>query len=140
MARSEKGQEKASDKGEKGQDKSGKGEGKYHRDPLGGVFFGLVLLTVGFVYIARSRLPQPELWWAWVLLGIGIISLLEAGVRYSRPEWRRPVFGKLMLGVILIILGGSIVYSLEISWAVILIAIGAIMLMYYLGRAIMHNP
>ncbi|MBU7015726.1 MAG: hypothetical protein HXS52_03690 [Theionarchaea archaeon] len=136
MARSDKGSEKE----EKDQEKSEKGEGKFQKDPLGGVFFGLILLTVGVVYILRSQLPHPELWWAWVLLGIGIVSLLDAGVRYSRPEWRRPVFGKVMLGVILITIGGSIVYDLEFSWALFLIAIGAVMLIYYLGKATRKTP
>ncbi|MBU7023963.1 MAG: hypothetical protein HXS40_07320 [Theionarchaea archaeon] len=140
MPRSESHREKASEKEEKGQDKSEKGEGKYHRDPLGGVFVGLVLLTIGGVYLLRAQLPDPELWWAWVILGIGIVSLLDAGVRYTRPEWRRPVFGKIMLGIILVILGGSLVYSVEISWAVILIGIGAIMLVYYLVRATTQTP
>jgi hypothetical protein len=140
MPRNERHGEKASEKDEKSQDKSEKGEGKYHRDPLGGVFVGLVLLTIGGIYLARAQLPNPELWWAWVILGIGIVFLLEAGVRYSRPEWRRPVFGRIMLGIILIILGGSLVYGVEISWAVILIGIGAIMLVYYLVKATTQTP
>jgi hypothetical protein len=148
MAYGEKSQEKASDRREKGQGKFGRGEERHHRDPQRGtffelmlltisastddeeavpeVFFGLMLLTIGGVYIVRAQLPDPGLWWAWVLVGIGIISLLDACICYSRPEWWKSVFGRLVLGVILVILGGSAIYSLEISLALILVGVGAL--------------
>lgn len=130
MAYGEKSQEKDIEREEKGQDNPGGREERHHRDPPRGVFIGLVLLTVGGIYIVRAHLPNPVLWWAWVLAGIGIISLLDACVCHSRPEWRKSVFSRLVLGVILVILGGSAIYSLEISLAFILI--GASTLTVYL--------
>ena len=133
MAQNEKADEK-SEKGEEKSEKSEKGEGKWQKDPLSGVFFGLILITAGAIYIGKEYLPDPDLWWAWIIVGIGMISFLDAVVRYTKPEWKRPIFGKILLGIVLIVIGTGAIYQAEISWPLLVIAIGAAMLVYYISR------
>jgi uncharacterized membrane protein HdeD (DUF308 family) len=129
----DKSDEKSGKSDEKEEEKHGK-SGKWSKDPLGGVFFGLVLITAGVLYIGKDYLPDPDLWWAWILVGIGIVSLLDAAVHAARPEWKRPIFGKVILGVVLIVFGAGFIFDVEMSWAVILIVIGVILLLDQLRK------
>lgn len=139
MPKNEKGtekDEKSKEKGEKGE----KGEGKWRRDPMSGVIFGLILIIFGAIFLGRKFLPNPDLWFGWVLASAGVILLLDVVVRSLRPEWKRPVFGKLVIAVILIILGAGTILEIEESWPLIPIAIGVVMLIYYLTKVTKHTP
>lgn len=129
MAKDEKSQEK----GEKDQEKSDKG-GKWEKDPLSGVFAGMILILFGAVYLGRSYMPDPDLWWAWFMAGIGVVFILNALLHSLRPEWKRPVFGSVIAGIALIILGMAFVYGVEEWWPFMLVGIGVVMLIYFLRR------
>jgi hypothetical protein len=134
MVHNEKGE-----KSEKGDEKSEKGEDKWQKDPLSGVFVGLILITIGITYIGKSYLPDPDFWWAWSLVGIGMVSILDAAVRSTRPEWKRPVLGKIVLGIILIAVGVGFIYEIEEVWPYVLIAVGFVILIYYIGKSTRSN-
>lgn len=107
---------------------------KWREDPLGGVFFGLFLIVVAGIYLFRDRLPGEE-WLPWIVVGAGCVFLLEALVRSIKAEYRRPSFGRAVLGVILVVVGAGIVYGFEEYWPVIIIAIGALLLIYYIRQS-----
>ncbi len=108
---------------------------KWREDPLGGVFFGLFLIVVAGVYLFRNSLPMGP-WWAWAIAGIGCILLLEAAVRTAKPAYRRPSFGRVVFGVILIVVGGGIAYGFEDLWPLIIIAVGVLLLIYYIRQSV----
>lgn len=108
---------------------------KWRGDPLGGVFFGLFLIVVAGVYLFRDSLPTGP-WWAWAIAGVGCILLLEAAVRTAKPEYKRPSFGRVVFGVILIVVGGGIAYGFEDLWPLIIIAVGVLLLIYYLRQSV----
>lgn len=110
-------------------------EEKWRGDPLGGVFFGLFLIVVACIYLFREYLPA-EPWWAWIIIAIGCIMLLEAVIRSVKTEYKRPTLGKVAGGAILIIIGAGITYGFEEFWPAIIIAIGVIMLLYYLRQSV----
>jgi hypothetical protein len=113
-------------------------EEKWHKDPLGGVFFGLFLIVVASIYLFRDQLGQQlgEPWWAWIIVGIGCIFLLEALIRSTKAEYRRPSFGRAVAGIIFIAIGAGIAYGFEEFWPVIIIAIGVLMLLYYIRQSV----
>lgn len=110
-------------------------EEKWREDPLGGVFFGLILIVVAGVYLMRAQLPK-EPWWAWAIAGIGCVFLVEVIVRSFKPEYKRPSFGRAVWGVIFIAVGMSLAYGFEDYWPIIIIAIGVVLLLYYIRQSV----
>lgn len=127
--------EKGSEKDEKSKEKSEKGDGKWRRDPLAGIFFGMFLIAIGGIYMVRQYLPDPDMWWAWVLLAIGALFFIDALFHSMKPEWKRPILGKIFAGVIFVVIGIGSLMGIEEWWPLILIALGVVMLIYYMSRA-----
>lgn len=107
--------------------------GKWRKDPLSGAFFGLFLIVVGTCYVGRAYLPGP--WWGWAITGAGAVSILDAAVHSVKPEWKRPVLGKVVIGVILIAIGLGFVYEIATLWPYLLLCLGAVMLIYYIRKS-----
>jgi hypothetical protein len=108
---------------------------KWHKDPLGGVVFGLILIVVAGIYLFRGYLPS-EPWWGWAAIGVGCVFLLEALARSVRPEYRRPTLGRAVWAVILIALGVGFIYGFEDFWPIVIIAVGIVILLYYIRQSI----
>jgi len=118
-------------RGEKDEKQHEKDE-KNTRDPLSGLFWGLILVMVGVIYFSRNAGLLPEAtWWAYIVLGLGIVFLLEAVVRWAMPEHRYGAWGRVIPGVILLLVGLWFIYGAAIGtwWPIILIAIGAILVL-----------
>lgn len=111
-------------------------EEKWARDPLGAVFWGLILILAGiFLFAATQGWILWENWWAWLLLGVGVLVIVEGLVRWAMPAYRRPLGGRLFWGAIMIAVGLGGVLGLENWWPLILIAIGVVILVQALvGR------
>ena len=117
---------------EKEQEKGG--DEKWRRDPLSAIVWAAILIWAGIVLLA-SNLGALDNWartlgladlevWSAIFAGAGIIVLLEAAVRLAVPEYRRPVLGTIILGLVLIGIGLGDIIGWAVLWAVILIVIG----------------
>ena len=126
--------EKHDEKDEKNEKDKEKGEGKWRNDPLGGVFAGVILIVVACSYLFRSYFPQGE-WFMWALAGIGAVLILDALAHSLKPEWKRPIFGKVIGGVVLIAIGMGMIYEFVDFWAIFLLGLGVIMLIYYVMKS-----
>ena len=118
---------------EDGRHRDEKGE-KFHRDPLSGVFFGLIIILVGVLWLLNTQ-DHITGWWPWFLVGLGSIFILERLIRYITPAYRRPMFSRILIGVILICIGASFIFGLEAWWPLIVIVIGAAITIYWINRA-----
>jgi len=110
---------------------------KHTRDPLSGIFWGLILIMIGAIYFAHNQGYLPEAnWWAYVVLGLGIVFLLEAFVRGVMPEYRGGAWGRVVPGLILTLVGLYLIYGLAIGtwWPIILIAVGLVIILGALVR------
>lgn len=117
-------QEKSRDE----KDEKSQGE-KWQRDPLGRVIFGLIVIAVGVTLFLATQGKVPwEDWWAYFLIALGGIFFLEVLIRSIMPAHRRPLFGKLIAGVVLIAVGASNVYGLVSWWPLIIIGVGVVIL------------
>ncbi len=115
------------------EEKGGAGGGmeeKWVRDPLGTAMGALIIIWLG-VTMLLANLDLAFIgwgdWWAWFLLGIGGIFILEAIVRLVVPDYRRPVGGKIIAGVVLLIIGASgtfLPFGFDQLWPLIPIAVG----------------
>lgn len=123
--------EEKQEKDEKGRDeKEEKGtEEKWRRDPLSRVIFGLIVIAVGVLFLLASQDKILwEDWWAYFLLVLGGIFIFEVLLRSVMPAYRRPVFGKLIAGLVLIAIGASNIYGLVSWWPLIIIGVGVFIL------------
>lgn len=106
-------------------------EEKWTRDPLGSAIGALILIWLGVTLFLANlgtlAWIQWENFWAWFILGIGAIFILEVLIRLTVPEYRRPIGGRLIAGVILLAIGASFTFlpfDIGKLWPLIPIAIG----------------
>ena len=127
-----------------------KGEEKWRRDPLGSVIWAGILIWAGLVLLAenlgwlagirRGLAGLPSFneanlgTWSFILIGAGILFLIEALIRLTVPAYRRPVTGTVIFGGLLIAggFGGAINWTL--LGPIVLITIGVILLLQSLLR------
>lgn len=135
--------EKQDEKMEKQDEKDEKGrEEKWRRDPLGAIIWALILIWAGLVFLADNLgwLAQFEFQnvWGLIFVGAGLIVWLEVLIRLVRPEYRRPVVGTFIFGIILIGIGVGIMFPTTpqlwgIIVAIAIIAAGVSLLLRGLG-------
>ena len=117
-------------------------EKKWRRDPLGGITWAVILIWTGLVLLANNLgmlraltfpfyriLPEKYLWlnprvWSVILIGAGVIVLIEVALRLLVPAFHRHVGGNLVLAAILAGAGLGNIYGWNLVWPVVLIAIG----------------
>ena len=120
-------------------------EEKWARDPLGTAVGAVVLIWLGLVMLAANTgitgLVEWSNMWAWFLMGLGAIFLLEALIRLVIPEFRRPVVGRIIGGIVLILVGAGgaslpFLQQFDISkwWPLIPILAGVLILLGGLFR------
>ena len=120
---------------EKGRDEKGrhvererrhdeKGE-KYRKDPLSAIFLGLIIIWAAVLWFLRAEeiIVSGE-WWQWFIVGLGAIFIIDRLIRYVSPAHRKPMFGKILLGVILIGVGVSLIHGVETWWPLIVGVVG----------------
>ncbi len=116
-------------------------EEKWRRDPLGSIVWAAILIWAGLVFLADNlgmlrglqNIAFPGTGvilqsgaWSLVLLGAGLILVIEIFIRLTVPTYRAPVGGTIILAAILISLGLGNLISWNLFWPLILIALGVI--------------
>jgi hypothetical protein len=81
----------------------------------------LVLLASNLGLLVRFESLDA---WGLIFIGAGLIVLLEVVVRLLVPDYRRPVTGTLVLGIILLAVGLGNLVGWELIWPLVLIIIG----------------
>lgn len=118
-------------------------------DTLSPVIFGLILIWAGVVFFAQNlqifddfragggllaRLLERGSAWELIALGAGLLLFAEVLLRLVVPSLRRPIFGTLILGLLLFGWGTSNLFAWDIFWPVALVVIGVVVLI----RAFIH--
>jgi fatty acid desaturase len=101
---------------------------KWVRDPVRGISMGVILIWGGIVaYLSVGNIITVSWWqgWAVFLAGTGAILLIKAAVRLM-PEYRRPIGGTIIIGVILLGVGIGDIVGWTYTWPIILIVIGVL--------------
>lgn len=126
-------QEKQEEKEEKSWDE------KWRRDPLSAAIWAGILVWAGLVFLADNlgllaRIERLDAW-GLIFIGAGLLVLLEVVVRSLVPDYRRPVTGTLIFGIILLGIGLGDLIGWGMIWAVVLIIVGlSILVRGFLGR------
>jgi hypothetical protein len=90
-----------------------------------------VLLADNLKLLARFERLEP---WAIILIGAGLILLLEVAVRLLVPAYRRAVTGTLILGLVLIGAGLGDLLTWNVIGPLILIVLGVFILLRVMIR------
>jgi hypothetical protein len=112
---------------------------KWRRDPLSAAIWAGILVWAGLVFLADNlgllaRIERLDAW-GLIFIGAGLLVLLEVVVRSLIPDYRRPVTGTLIFGIILLGIGLGDVIGWGAIWPVVLIIIGlSILVRGFLGR------
>ena len=123
---------------------------KWRRDPLSAVVWAAIFIWAGLVllasnlgyldqFIKRTSIPGLDLpkavdAWPLILVGAGVIILIEVVIRLLVPAFRKPVLGSIIFAIILIGIGLGDLISWNIIWPAILIILGISILLRGLGR------
>jgi len=133
---------------EKQEEKQREKDEKSQSDPLSTIVWGAIFIWAGLVlladnlgwlsglgWVAAPGIPFPFTVHAWGLIftGAGAIVLLEAVVRLVMPEYRRHVAGSIILGFVFIGIGLGNLVSWNVIGALVLIAVGIVILLRALG-------
>mgnify|MGYP001026686141 FL=1 len=112
-----------------------KGE-KYRRDPFSAIFVGLIITWAGALWFLRAQeIIVSGAWWQWFIVGLGGIFILDRLIRYTSPVHRRPMLGRILVGLILICIGVSLIYGVETWWPLIVVIVGVAFIIYGIYRA-----
>jgi hypothetical protein len=119
-------------------------EEKWQRDPLGSLIWALILIWAGVVWLAwnfgvleryaflKSFLitgdVEPPIW-RLVLLGAGILIVIEILIRLIVPTYRRSIIGSVIIAAIFLGIGLGEMVHWTIIWPVVIILVGLILIL-----------
>jgi len=123
--RNEKEEKEEKDTGQREWDK---GEQWSGGDALGPLVWGLIIILAGLAFAAVNLGLYPWLsWenvWSFIFIGAGVLFLLEVILRILMPAYRRPVRGRIILAFVALAIGLGGLIGWEITWPLVLIAVG----------------
>jgi hypothetical protein len=108
------------------------------RKRLEGLWWAVVLIWAGLVFGADSMGLSPQIGeadaWSWIFLGAGALGLLGALYRVTSPSVPNPTTWDWVWASFCLIIGLGDLTTLNISWPLILILVGAAILVNGLSR------
>ncbi len=127
-------------------------EEKWQDDPLSRLGWAAIFIWAGLVFLASNlgmidfllqraddlplmggfeRIIQA---WPLVLIGAGVILLLQVLIRMLVPAYRKPITGTIILAMILLGIGLGDLINWNVIWAVALIILGISILTRGFGK------
>jgi hypothetical protein len=100
---------------------------KRRNDPVSGITGGLIIILLGVVFLLTTLdyISWGD-WWAYFLLGLGLILIVDGLVRVSSRAYQQYATGKFIGGGVLIIIGASHIFGMVSWWPLILIVVGVV--------------
>lgn len=130
--RNEKEEEKREKEEEKRAEKQW--DEKFRRDPVRGITLAIILIWGGIIALIGTM--TDLVWWnGWAIffIGTGIILLIKASARL-RPEYRRPVGGTIIIGLVLLGIGLGGLIGWQYIWPALLIIVGLVLVGWVIFR------
>jgi hypothetical protein len=93
--------------------------------PYHGLFGGLTLILLGGLFLANAQgWISGDVWWKYLLIGLGAISIISGLLQYRAPEYRHWGNGRLVWGFALIALGVIFLLGFSQWWPLVIIGVG----------------
>lgn len=104
-------------------------------DRYSGITGGLILILLGVLFLLSTHhyIAWYD-WWAYFVMGLGVILILDFVVRAASGAERGAHTGKLVAGAVLIVVGASHIFGMSTWWPLILVAVGLILLLSSLRK------
>lgn len=113
------------EKGEKEEKGERNEKGEKDQGGTGPLTAGLILIWLGITFfLTTSNYITWNSWWAYFLLGLGVIFLLRAVIVYASSKRKGLVLGPAIAGTILIVVGIASILNITNWWSLILVALG----------------
>ncbi len=105
------------------------------RYPFHGLFFGLVLVLLGVLFLLnRTGALVGDRWWQTLLIGLGGVFVVDGVAHYASRGYRWGGYGKIVTGIILAAVGVLFIIGLGQWWPLALIVAGAAVLLRMVWR------
>jgi hypothetical protein len=99
---------------------------RHHRGGISGIGAGVFLVLLGILlFLADRGILAWDKWWQFLILGIGIILLIDSLVRYQKDSAREFRIGRIVVAVILIGVGIAFLVGNATWWPLVIIVVGA---------------
>jgi uncharacterized membrane protein len=134
---------------EKHDEKQREKDEKNRSDPLSTAVWGGIIIWAGLVLLADNMgllsnlgfggVTLPGVFpfrlqaWGLIFTGAAVIIFLEVAIRLLVPTYRRHVIGSLILAFVFLGIGLGNLISWGVIWALVLIAIGVLILLRGMG-------
>jgi hypothetical protein len=106
-----------------------------HRDRISAVLGGVVIILVGvLLFLASQGILSWDTWWQYLILGIGIILLVDSVIRYPQEGSAGFRFGRLIAGIVLIGVGAAFLLGSVAWWPLIIVVVGVVVVIVALLR------
>jgi hypothetical protein len=103
--------------------------------PFHGLFCGLTLVLLGVLFLLnQAGTITGDTWWQSLLIGLGVIWVFSGMVRSRHPVFRWGAFGRVVGGIILILVGALLMAGVSQWWPVVLIVAGVAFLLRFFWR------
>jgi hypothetical protein len=109
---------------------------KWQRDPLSSIVWASMLIWAGMALLLANlgilswRIGDNRIEpWSIVLIGAGVILLIEVLIRLVVPAYRRAVGGTLFFAALLMAFGLEDIVGWGVMWPLILIGLGVFVLL-----------
>lgn len=122
--------EEKREKSEKGEKEEKHEKEEKSSDRTGPFVGGLILIWLGIsFYLVQTHYFGWTEWWPYFIMGIGVVLIVQAVIRYSTLRSRGPAMGPLIGGTALLIIGLAGIAGMEDWWPFVLIVIGAVIIL-----------
>lgn len=91
---------------------------------------GLILIWLGItLFLAQYGTVSWDIWWAYFLVGLGIILIIRAILFAAIAKRIGLAYGSLVGGIVLLLIGSAAISGLKYWWAVLLVALGVFVIL-----------
>jgi hypothetical protein len=98
---------------------------RHYHGGLSGIGGGVFLVLLGaLIFLATQGILAWDRWWQFLIIGIGIIFLVDSLIRYQKDSAREIRVGRLIAAIILIGVGIAFLLGNVVWWPLIIILIG----------------